>query len=315
MWRICYDFMLRHPGFGRKALWRLLKSSRILDLFDDEGYLKVQMLGITGERYAAAEDGGGINSLIIAQMLYWDSDLPSRCSDKVAVRDFVRERGLGDILVPFVPGEETWARAEDIPWDRLPDQFVLKCNNGSAHRRIVRDKSAFDPDVVRRDAAEWLTSKFGLRQRERQYGRIKSCLFAEELLPGEDGPAPFDYKITCSNGRPLFVWVDSGRYAHHESTVFDLDFNRLDVSIGVHPGTRDLKRPKNWERMLEVASILSRGIPIVRVDLYNIDGRIYFGELTFTSGRARLITRPFEFSNRMARLADPICRPSDEKPT
>ena len=308
-WHPFYDFMLAHPGFGRKATWRFLKASRILDLFEDEGYLKLQLTGITGERYASAEDGGGINSLIVAQMLYWKSDLPSRCSDKVAVREFVRSRGLGDILVPFVPSEESWTRAEDIPWDRLPDQFVLKCNNGSAHCRLIRDKSAIDREAMQLKANEWLKSKFGLRQREWQYAKIKSRLFAEELLPGEEGPAPFDYKITCSNGRPLFVWVDTGRGVHHESTIFDLDFNRLDVTIGVHPGARDLKRPKNWERMLEIASILSKGIPIVRVDLYNIDGRIYFGELTFTSGRARLITKPFEFSNRMARLADPICKP------
>lgn len=308
MWRACYDFMLNHPGFGRSFLWWFLRRSRILDTFCDEGYLKITMLGMTGERYAAAEDGGGINSLIIAQMLYWKSDLPTLCSDKFAVRDFVRSRGLGDILVPLVPGEEKWDRAEDIPWERLPNQFVLKCNNGSAHRRIVRDKSQFDPIVVRRDAARWLVSKFGLRQRERQYAGIRSCLYAEELLPGERGPSPLDYKIWCSNGRPLFVWVDSGRFAKQETTVFDLDFKRLDVAIGVHPGSCDLDKPKNWDRMLEVAAILSKGIPIVRVDLYNVNGRIYFGELTFTSGRARLATRPFEFSNRMARLADPICR-------
>ena len=104
MWRTCYDFMLKHPGFGRRAMWWFLRRSRILDRFDDEGYLKIKLLGKTGERFAAAEDGGGINSLIVAQMLYWNSDLPRRCSDKVAVRGFVRERGLGDILVPLVPG-------------------------------------------------------------------------------------------------------------------------------------------------------------------------------------------------------------------
>lgn len=309
IWRMCYDFMVSHPGWGRRLMWGFLRRSRLLDLFCDEGYLKVSLLGKTGERFAAAAEGGGINSLIIAQMLHWRSDLPTICCDKIAVRGFVRSRGLGDILVPLVPGEETWETPEEIPWDRLPSQFVLKCNNGSGFRLIVRDKSEHDLTAVRRKVRRWLQKKYGRRHRERQYAGVKNCLFAEQLLSGESGGIPEDYKIMCSNGRPLFAWVDSGRFLNHERTVYDLQFRKMDVTIGYPACPQVRPRPKGWDRMLQIAGELSRGIPIVRIDLYNIHGRIYFGEMTFSSDGARSITRPFEFSNRMARLADPICRP------
>ena len=308
MWRSCYEFMLRHPGVGRRALWWFLRKSKLLDTFDDEGYFTVKLLGATGERFAAAEDGGGINSLILAQELYWKSDLPRVCCDKFAVREFVRSRGLADILVPLVPGEEKWDRAEDIPWDRLPRQFVLKCNNGSGLLRIVRDKSAENPADVRRDAASWLRTDCGRRQRERQYVGMRNCLFAEQLLPAGDGLVPCDYKFMCSNGRPLYAWVDVGRFVRHERAIYDIDFRRQEVSIGFPRPAYDLERPVGWSRMVEVSAELSRGFPIVRIDLYDVKGRVYFGEMTFTSDRANAITRPFDFSNRMARLADPICQ-------
>lgn len=300
--------MLRHPGAGRRAMWWFLRKSRLLNAFDDEGYLIVKLLGVTGERFASPEDGGGINSLIIAQELYWKSDIPRICCDKWAVREFVRSRGLGDTLVPLVPGEEKWDSADDIPWERLPEQFVLKCNNGSGLLRIVKDKSAQNPEEVRRAATSWLRTGFGRCQRESQYVGMRNCLFAEQLLPTKRGIVPLDYKFMCSNGRPLFACIDFGRFVKHERAIVDLDFRQQEVRINFPIYRGEIEKSAGWERMKEVAAKLSKGIPFVRVDLYDVDGKVYFGEMTFTPARASAITRPFEFSNRMALLADPICR-------
>lgn len=290
-------------------MWWFLRKSRLLNAFDDEGYLIVKLLGATGERFAPAEDGGGINSLIIAQELYWKSDIPRICCDKWAVREFVRSRGLGDILVPLVPAEVSWETADQIPFDDLPERFVLKCNNGSGFLRVVRDKGKEDLAALRRAAAGWLRTDFGAEGHERQYVGMRNRLFAEQFLDGGTCVVPSDYKFMCSNGRVLYAWVDSDRFAKHYRTVVDRSFNRLAVRISRHPeAEHPVLRPSNWDEMLNVAATLSRGIPIVRIDLYSVSGHVFFGEMTFTSGRANAITRPFEFSNRMARLADPICR-------
>lgn len=308
-WNAVYRFMLCLPSSGRKLLWWVLRKTHLIDLFCDEGYFKIKLLGATGERFSSAEDGGGINSLLLAQELFWRSDLPKVCCDKFAVREYVRSRGFGDILVPLVPSETMWRSSWEIPFESLPGEFVLKCNNGSGLLRIVRDKTSLKLDEIRGEVDAWLKSDFGVCQRERQYVGMTNCVFAERLIKTGGEGVPPDYKIMCSNGRPLYAWVDTGRFVRHLRTVFDTDFNRLDVSIGFPVCQEVIEKPQNWDRMLEIASGLSAGIPIVRIDLYNVGGRIYFGEMTFTSDRANAITRPFEFSNRMARRADPICRP------
>lgn len=306
--RTCLDRMARLSPIWRETFWRILKGTRLATAFDLSDYLKLKLLGATGERFASPEDGGGINSLIIAQELYWKSDIPRICCDKWAVREFVRSRGLGDILVPLVPAETSWEDADRIPFENLPERFVLKCNNGSGLLRIVRDKGKEDLAALRRTAAGWLRTDFGTNGHERQYIGMHNRLFAEDLLDDGTGKVPVDYKIMCSNGRPLYAWVDTGRFVDHRRTVFDLQFNWQDVRIGFPGDAGTPSRPDNWERMLEIAAELSRGIPIVRIDLYNLSGRIFFGEMTFTSDRANAITTPFEFSNRMARQADPMVR-------
>lgn len=306
--RACLDLMTRLSPVWRKTFWRMLKGTRLVAAFSLADFLKLKLLGSTGERFALPEDGGGVNSLIIAQELYWKSDIPRICCDKWAVREFVRSRGLGEILVPLVPTEVSWEDANQIPFEDLPERFVLKCNNGSGLLRVVRDKGTENLAALRRAAAVWLKTDFGVSGHERQYVGMRNRIFAEHLLDDGTGKVPVDYKIMCSNGRPLYAWVDTGRFVDHRRTVFDLQFNRSDVRIGFPVASGTTSRPENWERMLEIAAELSRDIPIVRIDLYNLSGRIFFGEMTFTSDRANAITTPFEFSNRMARQADPMVR-------
>ncbi len=142
--RTCLDLMIRLSPVWRKTFWQMLKGIRLETAFSLADYLKLKLLGATGERFAPPEDGGGINSLIIAQELYWKSDIPRICCDKWAVREFVRSRGMGDILVPLVPSEVSWEDADQIPFECLPERFVLKCNNGSGLLRVVKDKGKED---------------------------------------------------------------------------------------------------------------------------------------------------------------------------
>lgn len=303
MWKLYYLLMRLIPcRLGQRTFWWVLRKAGVAARLCDEGYWKLQLLGVSGEAYAPIR-GGGINSLILHQRLNPPPLMSVRC-DKYAVRAFVAERIGERYLVPLLPKPDSfWTRAEDVDFDALPDQFVLKLNNGSQMNRIVRDKSSLDLAAVRAEMARWLKSDYSKGCREWQYAAVENKIICESLIETATGEAPNDYKIMCSDGRPLYVWVDTGRFTEHRRTVYSTDWRRLDVTIAYRAGEADVPRPKNFETMLEIASALSKGFEIVRIDLYNEGGRILFGEMTFTSGAGLEITRPFSFSREMLRKA------------
>ena len=218
----------------------------------------------------------------------------ARLADKYEVREYIRERGLEDILIPIYG---KWNSREEVldAWDSLPDEFVLKSNNGCGNLMIVSEKSggkeAVNKEELRKTLNKWLDEKeFGLLQAELHYQLIENCIFAEKLLKDESvetfSCSMVDYKIWCLDGKPYGCLVVYDRHigGHYILDWYDLEWNQhsemmTDQNIKRVP----IPKPKNWERMLEYAAILSNGHPQVRVDFYNINGKIYFGELTFTS--------------------------------
>ena len=300
LWKLFYLLMRMTPTrLGQRTLWWALRKSGVAARLCDEGYWKLQLLGVTGEAYSLTPGKGGVNSLILSQRLDPPPEM-SVCCDKFAVREFVANRVGREWLVPLLPQDGTfWTRPEDVDFDALPDRFVLKCNNGSQMNMIVRDKSKLDLAEVRAELAKWLKSDYSKGCREYQYAAVSNKIICEALIETKSGEAPNDYKIMCADGKPLYIWVDTGRFTNHLRTVYTPDWKRQDVTIAYAAGTEDLPRPKNLDTMLKIASALSKGIRIVRIDLYNEDGRIYFGEMTFTSDANIAITRPFSFSQAM----------------
>lgn len=231
-----------------------------------------------------------INEKISWMELYTDTSLWTRCSDKYAVRGYIEEKGLGDILVKLYG---KWDRAQDIEWEKLPDQFVLKSNNGSGTVLIVNDKSKLDIAATVTMVDNWLNKKQSKGTTEFHYRGIKPCVIAEELLFGDEDERKWstsivDYKIWCFNGKVDSIWTCTNRT--HESTevaLFDRNWNyRPEASI-FNDGYREQKhltpRPSCLDEMIRVAEKLAEPFPCVRVDLYAISGKVYFGELTFTS--------------------------------
>ena len=297
----------REIGVKRVVLC-LIYRLNVLEHSSDEWYWKLKTLMFADEPYKLPGRGGGINSVIRWLQMNWRSDLPTRCADKIAVREFVRDRIGEKYLIPQLPAEGvSWTDPGAIDFDALPSAFVLKLNNGSGMNLIVRDKSALDKNEVRQKLGSWLKSEFSERIREYQYAGIKNQIYCEELLPWQNGKPPMDYKFMCTNGNPLFVWVDTDRFDDHQRGIYSTDWDRLDVSIMYKKAKCDVPRPPNLEEMLQVAGKLSEGIPLVRVDLYNIDGKIYFGEMTFTSDAGIGKVEPFAFSVEMAAKVDLGC--------
>lgn len=309
------------PGhYAKMAMWVVLEKLGIVPLLCDEGYHIIQLLAFTNERFRMPWEGGGICSLVKWQLLYWRSDIPSIGCDRFAVRDFIRNRGLGEILVPLCPNESAvWDDVASVDFSSFPNQFVLKCTNGAGLIRIVRDKSELAIDKLRREMEVWLQSDMSKLYREFQYGKVRNRIICEQLIQTPDGKVPKDYKIMCSNGRPLFAWIDYDRFSNHERIYVDLDFVVLNArSSFIKPrgdNANSVRKPSNWNQMLEVASRLSKGIPIVRVDLYSENGHIYFGELTFTPGGGIETIIPFSLSQKFAKMADVIPFIKDEPDT
>lgn len=230
-----------------------------------------------------------INEKILWLSLYSDISQWSRMADKYAVRSYVEEIGLGKYLIPLYG---KWERAEDVEWDKLPNSFVIKTNNGSGTVKIVQDKSKLDIPATIKLLDAWLHKKVSSSTTEFHYSTIKPCIIAEALLDfskdQNQSTSAIDYKVWCFNGKAYYVWACANR--DEEATdvaLFDREWNYLPEKSIFNEHYREqkvlVKKPKNLEEMLDVAENLSKPFPVVRVDLYNIDGAIYFGEMTFTS--------------------------------
>lgn len=232
-----------------------------------------------------------INEKVLWLEFNTDTSRWSELADKVAVHDFVRQRGLAHILTPIYG---VWNSADEIDFDTLPDSFVLKATDGSAQCVFVRDKRREDLDALRRRAASWADSKFGFAGAEPHYARIPHRIFAEQILPVPEGKLPVDYKFFCADGRPYALNVSTERDPRTFVCMRELyslpDYTPLRGAVVPHLSSRTPHpRPRNLELMMEYAAKLSAGFPFVRVDLYSIGDEIRFGEMTFTPDAGRCL--------------------------
>lgn len=239
------------------------------------------------------KDPHNLNEKILYQKLYTDTSAWSILADKVQVREYIKRCGLENILTKLYA---VWDNAADIQFASLPNAFMLKSNNGDGKGTniAIQNKSLLtkaDIRSLKNKASRWLKqNNIGALSAEPHYRDIKPLVFAEELLPIPKGEKSIvDYKLWCFNGEPYVFIVISNRKSGGEAefSCYDLNWNnRSDLMASTkHYRLRDteLPRPQNIEKMVEYARMLAKPFPQVRVDLYDIDGRIYFGELTFTS--------------------------------
>lgn len=235
-----------------------------------------------------------LNEKIQWLLCFSDTREWSRLADKLQVRDFVRSKGFEDLLVPLLGH---WERAEEIPWDRLPERFVLKCNHDSNSTRIVGPES--DREALTEHFRQRLKLHFGSLAGETYYNRIPPRVLAEEYLDAGT-EKPNDYKVWCLDGKPYCIFTCSDREGTYlKINTFHLDWTPWEgaCSFDEHhlDGGYAVPRPQQLERMLAVAEALAEGFPEVRVDFYEVRGRLYFGEMTFASmaGRMHYFTPAF----------------------
>lgn len=214
--------------------------------------------------------------------LYDKNPLMTECCDKYAVRRVVSDLGCENIL-----NELYWSGydPEKIPFDELPDQFVIKVTHGSTFNIFCRDKKSLDRQYVIRACKKWLKDPYLPCYGEWFYGKVKPRVIVEKFIESTDDEQLRDYKVFCFHGEPKYVRIDSDRFTDHKSDFFTSDWERVSgANTGFHCSNRDFEKPEELDDLLKYARKLSSPFMHARVDFYIADHKVIFGEITFTSG-------------------------------
>ena len=218
-------------------------------------------------------------------------------TDKYMVRDYVAQV-VGDKYLNEVLG--VYSCFDEIDFNMLPKSFVLKATHGSSYNIIVKDKSLLDKRVAKRKFDKWLRENYYYKDREKNYKNIKPRIMCDVYLEPSDEELE-EYKLFCFNGKVGFIQHNKMLNGERHSNIFDSNWELLPVRYG-YSGFIDDKRPDNGEELINVAESLAEPFEFVRVDLYNVDGRIIFSELTFHSGGGLIPFKPKEYDFRFGQL-------------
>lgn len=236
---------------------------------------------------------------VLVRKLFDGNPLLKQFADKYAVRSYVEGR-LGPDVLPrlhFVTREPA-----EIPFDSLPDRFVVKPTHGCGWIEIVRDKARLDRDRLIETCRGWLRQNYYSRWRERVYREIEPRILVEELIDDDSGGAPLDYKLYVFHGRVETIEVISGRFSAIQVSNHDREWRRQEFQIAYEQSPVETPAPRHLERLIEAAETLGRGIDFVRADFYHLPDRIVFGELTTTPGAGLEVFRPRSYDRRFGDL-------------
>ena len=232
--------------------------------------------------------------------LYDRNPLMTKCSDKYAVREYVSEKGFGNLLNSLI-----WEgfHPEDIPFDVLPDKFVIKATHGSTFNMVCEDKSSLNREKVVHKLNKWLNTKFLPCYGEWFYGVERPRIIIEHFLDEDGRKSLTDYKVFCFHGEPKYILVVTDRDGNtHKNDVFTTDWQKIpDTNMGFPNSNHEIRKPKCFQEILDASAKLSEDFKHARVDFYIVDDQPYFGELTFTSSAGFDRFEPMEFDREMGK--------------
>lgn len=214
--------------------------------------------------------------------------------DKYLMKQYITEK-FGEMYV--IPLLGVWDSVEEIDFDSLPEQFVLKTTHDCAGLVICKDKSKLDIGAAKRTLAEAMKINYYVRYREWPYKNVVPRIIAEAYMVDESGVELKDYKVFCFNGEPQCIQVDFDRFVSHKKNLYSTEWQLLDFSFNypAHPEIT-IARPENLDEMLRIAQQIAQGEPFVRVDFYSVNGRTYVGEITFfpASGYGKFLPEKYD---------------------
>lgn len=284
---------------SRERIFNFFDNRHLLDWMEDERYLKLAFRARMGYPLNLQ------NPVTFNEKLQWlklhdRKPLYTQLVDKYAVRQYIAEKIGEEYLIPLVGGP--WNSAGEIDFDALPEQFVLKCNHDSGGVVVCRDKSRLDREAARKKLEAKLANNYYLGGREWPYKEVKPCIIAEKYMVDESGVELKDYKWYCFNGKPQFLLITTDRAAEDvptKYTFFDMDYNMLPFHRNGPHSDRPIPKPASFDEMKRLAELLSEGFPHLRVDLYDIDSKVYFGELTFYASSGMKPFNPPEWDEKI----------------
>lgn len=296
----------RHLESPRK-FFLMLTSGRIPGFripVSDKTYLKILYKENCGEKlhlYPPVK----LNEKLQWLKLYNRDPGYFRYADKYLVREYIASEIGEQYLIPLIG---RWERPEDIDFSSLPEKYVLKCNHNSSDGMVIcKDKSSLDIEDALRRMKHALKINYFYMSREWPYKNIKRCIVGEKYLENSDGSPLVDYKFYCFDGKPRYFMYSLGEADHNvRNHKFDMNLNSIDYLFKEKAAidVNKIKLPDNIEEMIRIVEKLCVGFPHIRIDLYNIDGKIYFGEMTFFSSGGFMNIHSKEFAQEMADLID-----------
>ena len=267
--------------FDKRTRIRVLNRNGLYSKLGDQEYLSKMFYAYLGHELNL-KNPKTFNEKIQWLKLYNRKPEYTMIVDKYMVRDYIAEKLGDEYLIPFLG---VWDDPDEIDFGALPNQFVLKCNHNSGTGMcICKDKSKLDIQSVKKNLWKGLKEDYFLTSREWPYKDVPRKIIAENYMVDESGVELKDYKILCFNGKPDNIMVCTGRSSGNVRYYFFdrnwnfLKYQHVDVDI---PDDFKLPKPEHLDEMFKIADVLCKGFPLVRVDLYQADNRVYFGELTF----------------------------------
>lgn len=283
-----------HDPFWLFGVFLRRKLSKYIS--DDRRYLKLEYF-LEMKKRLNLDNPETFNEKLQWMKLYDRNPLYTSLVDKAAVKDYVASvMGKDDIIIPTLG---VWNSFDEIDFDGLPGQFVLKTTHDSGGVVICLDKRTFDLEAARRKLEKSLTHNYYLEHREWPYKDVRPRIIAEKFMVDESGIELKDYKFFCFDGEPKMLFIATDRPFDTRFDFFDIQFHHLPFTQGHPNAERPIAKPDNFERMIEIARRLSKGFSQVRVDLYNVNGKIYFGELTFAHFSGNVPFKPSEWDRKI----------------
>ena len=285
-------------NFGKRVFWKIY-SFGWLDHLSDKTFLKL-CYRVRSDKKLHLN-----NPVLFSEKMQWlkiydRKPIYTQMSDKYGARKFVADR-IGDEYLVELYG--VWDDFDSIDFDSLPDSFVLKCTHDSGGLCICRDKSKFNIARAKAKINSSLNRNYYYHCREWPYKDIKPRIIAERFL--EDNIK--DYKFYCFNGEVKYLYVSQGLENHSTANIsfYDLNFNQMPFYRSDYkPFDHKIDKPLNFEKMIELAAVLAKDLPFIRVDFYDVDGKIYFSELTFYPCSGFIPFEPPEWDEKMGNMLE-----------
>lgn len=264
--------VLKNP----KKILIYLSSKGIIN-YDDKKYLEFVYEEKIGEKLNL-ENPKTFNEKLQWLKLYNRNPKYTKLVDKYEVREYIEKTIGKEYLIPLLG---VYSTPKEIDFDKLPNQFVLKTTHDSGTVIICKDKNSFDKKFAIKKLNKSLKRKYFYLWREWPYKDVKPRIIAEEYMEDKSTERLNDYKFYCFHGEPkmMFVIIDRGK--NTKTNFYDMKFNKLNVTQTYPNFDKKIEKPKEFDEMVELCKKLSKDIPHVRVDFYIINGKVYFGELTF----------------------------------